>query len=185
MTESQHTAGSTLTNDPPVFLISVIMECRRVSRGDWSWPEWRVHGVTTARSAASDSAAGLETTRIDSEKDVERYLSTGLVMRFYRDAAEIYWHNLQGRQPSMFVVCRPRDAEETGSVLAPFLVTVDQSEAEAYIEGDDTVFAVPIPQDVYGRLERFVMDYYRPSQQRKRKRNKWSDNRDPDASRKH
>ncbi|MDH3640204.1 MAG: DUF3305 domain-containing protein [Gammaproteobacteria bacterium] len=183
MTESQNPVGSTLAGERQVFPISVIIERRRLSRGDWSWPEWRVHGIVAAKSP--DSAAGLESTRIHSERDVERYLWTGLAVRFYRDAAENYWHNLKGRQPSVFVICRPQDEEHTESLLAPFLVTVDPYEAEAYIEGDDTVFAVSIPPEVYGPLERFVIDHYQPSEKRKRKKSKWSDTRGQDPSRKH
>ncbi len=181
MTEPRPPAGTREVNDRPAFPISVVMERRQISRGNWSWPDWRVHAVIAARS----SAAELAFARIDSETEIERYLWTGLTMRLHRDAAENYWQNLQGQQPSMFVVCRSQEEEASGALMAPFLVTADQYEAEAYMEGDDTVFAVPIPADVYGHLERFVMDHYRPSAQRKRKRNRWSDKRGQDPSHRH
>ncbi len=171
------------THERLVFPVSIIMERRTVMRGDWSWPDWRVHGVLTADSP--QLPAHRQGTRIHADNDVERYLWTGLAICFHRDAAENYWQNLKGQQPSVFVVCRPEDDEDAASPQAPFLVTVDQYEAEAYMEGDDAVFAIPIPPEVYGPLERFVMDHYRPAEKRKRKRAKWSDTRDQNPPPRH
>ena len=55
----------------------------------------------------------------------------------------------------------------------PFLVSLSFDEAHAYLEGDDTVFAVDIPAEMYRWIESFVLAHYCPQQLKKRKRKNW------------
>ena len=87
-----------------------------------------------------------------------------------RDAAESYWHTLVGRRPSLYVACRG----DLDGAMKPCTVSADYDEAGAYMEADDTVFAVPIPPEVYRWLEAFVLRHYRPAPPRKRRRADWS-----------
>lgn len=164
------------------FEVSVIMERSEVRRGQWSYPQWTVSGVVAMDSVPT---GGLQKTQIHSDGEVDRYLWTGLSLVLYQDAAESYWYNLQGQQPSLFVVCRAADDDDPNSELVPVLVTADHDEGGAYLEGDDSVFVVPIPQEVYVALERFVVNHYMPQEKRKRKRNQLSDTRGQTPKRRH
>jgi hypothetical protein len=57
-------------------------------------------------------------------------------------------------------------------------VTANPDEASAHLEGDEQVFATPIPPEIYKELERFVVEYYVPRPRRKRKRKNWSKSAD-------
>lgn len=145
--------------------VRVLMRRSEVDRGTWSFPRWELLGVFPDR----EPPAG-RTHRVIHESgsalDVEW---TGLWVALFRDAAESYWYNLVGRQPSLFVICRPGDDID----LEPFTVSANYDEAGAHMETDDTVFSTPLPQAFVPRLEEFVMQHYRPEPPRKRKRRDW------------
>ncbi len=111
---------------------------------------------------------------IHGDADEAHFLWGGLRLDLYRDAAESYWVNLTGSQPSLFVLC----TEQEDAGLVPQLVTADQNEACSGVEGDDRVFAAPIPPEVYQRLEAFVVTHHVPREKRKRKRVDWSENQE-------
>ena len=54
-------------------------------------------------------------------------------------------------------------------------VSLSFDEAHAYLEGDDTVYAVDIPPELYRWTESFVLTHYCPQQMKKRKRRDWVD----------
>ena len=58
----------------------------------------------------------------------------------------------------------------------PSLVTADQDEAMSHQEGDDQVFSTAMPAEIYGQLERFVVENYKPEMKKKRKRTDWLKN---------
>ncbi len=57
----------------------------------------------------------------------------------------------------------------------PFLVTLSFDEAHAYLEGDQEVYAVDIPPELYRWSEAFVLSHYVPQKKRKRKLDNWKD----------
>jgi hypothetical protein len=133
----------------------------------WSVPSWRVVGVVAGADLPGREAYGRPVHSGDGE---EHFLWGGLQLELYRDAAESYWVNLTGRQPSLFVLC----TEDEQSMVTPRLVTADQNEACSGVEGDDRVFAAPIPPEVYRRIEAFVVAHHVPQEKRKRRRKDWS-----------
>jgi hypothetical protein len=157
-----------MTAGPRVTLpVTVIMGRRMVAGQGWRVPSWRVVGVVSGAELPGREARGVPV-RGDGEE--EQFLWGGLRLELYRDAAESYWVNLTGRQPSLFVLC----TEEEPAGLVPKRVTADQNEACSGVEGDDKVFAAPIPPDVYQHLEAFVVTHHMPQEKRKRKRTDWS-----------
>ncbi len=147
--------------------VAVIMGRRMVGRARWRVPSWWVVGVV-----AGENVPGGETraapVRCDGEE--EQFLWGGLRLELYRDAAESYWSNLIGQQPSLFILCN----ENEDGMLEPQSVTADAHEAGSGVEGDDRVFSVPIPPEVYQHLEHFVVEHHLPQEKRKRKRSDWS-----------
>lgn len=150
------------------FPVSVILQQQQLTRGPWTFPSWTVVGVVAGERIAGDE---LECQLIRAEDGKEQLLWRGLVVRLYRDAAESYWYNLVGRQPSLFVMCR--EDEEHG--LRPCHVSANYDEAGAYMEADEQVFSTPLPPEVYLWIEQFVVEHARPQAPKKRKRKNWTE----------
>ncbi|MGI9263336.1 MAG: DUF3305 domain-containing protein [Gammaproteobacteria bacterium] len=148
--------------------VTVIMERKQVSRGRWSVPSWQAAGVVAGGSLASSEASG---TPLRSNEDGERFLWGGVPLELHSDWAENYRYNLIGEKPRLFVIC----SEKLDGELCPVLVTANHDEACSHLEGDDQVFATPIPPEIYKQLERFVVEYCAPQRRRKRKRKNWSE----------
>lgn len=147
--------------------VAVILGRRIVSRSGWSVPSWRVVGVVSGDNLPGREARAVS---VHSDDDEEHFLWGGLRLDLYRDACDAYWSNLLGKQPSLFVLC----AEREDGLLEPMSVTADMHEASSGLEGDDKVFSVPAPPEIYLHLERFVIEHHVPQQRTKRKRTDWS-----------
>ena len=149
------------------FPVSVLLERRYRQRGRWPVNEWRVLGVVANGGGVQEQRRSV---RVDAES--EQVLWSGLRLELHKDSAESYWYNLTAEAPSVLVVCRCDD--EVSSELRPFLVLLDADEAGAYLEGDDSVFSVPMPPEIYQWLERYVVENYVPQAKKKRRRVDWS-----------
>ena len=157
-----------MTAGPRVTLpVAVVMARKTVTGKGWQVPSWRVVGVVSGAELAGREARGLS---IRSGGGEEHFLWGGLYLELFRDAAESYWANLTGSQPSLFVLC----TEEDQGRLVPKAVTADQDEACSGVEVSDRVFSAPIPPEVYQHLEAFVVAHHVPQEKRKRKRSEWS-----------
>ncbi|MEX1081356.1 MAG: DUF3305 domain-containing protein [Halofilum sp. (in: g-proteobacteria)] len=151
--------------------VRVLMRRSEIDRGAWSYPRWELTGILPD----PDPPPG-RVSRVVHETDRTLDLEwIGLSIPLFRDAAESYWYNLVGREPSLFVICRAG----TDIDLEPFLVTANYDEAGAHMEADDQVLATPLPQAFGPALEQFVMQHYRPEPPRKRQRTRWSDDESP------
>jgi hypothetical protein len=147
--------------------VAVILGRRMVARGGWKVPSWRAVGVVAGESLPGREARGVS---VRESEDEEHFLWGGLHLELYRDATEAYWTNLMGQQPSLFILC----SETVDGAIEPKIVTADMHEAGSGVEGDDRVFAAPIPPEVYHQLEHFVVEHHKPEVKRKRKRTDWS-----------
>jgi hypothetical protein len=147
--------------------VAVIMQRSQVRQGRWTVPTWRAVSVV-----AGDNLVGKGTgqTPIYEDENEAQFLWSGFSLELYRDQAEEYWYNLTSDKPSLFVICH----ESPGGELTPFRVAADQDSASVCCEGDDHVFAVPIPPEIYQRLEQFVVAHYVPKKPKKRKRKNWT-----------
>lgn len=149
--------------------VSVILQTKQVKQGPWSVASWDAVGVIPY-----DPEAGVQRKLLMRDGvDLQQYLWSGFRMHLYRDSAESYWYNLVGNNPSLYVLCH--EAPDGG--VEPFAVTANHDEASAGIEGDDRVYSVPIPPEIYRQLEAFVVQHYVPREKKVRKRKKWSDDK--------
>lgn len=147
--------------------VAVIMQRSQVQQGQWSVPSWRAVSVV-----AGDNLVGKGTgqTPIHENDHEAQFLWSGFSLELHRDQAEDYWYNLTSDNPSLFVICH----ESPDGELKPFRVTADPDSASVSLEGDDQAFAVPIPPEIYQRLEQFVVAHYVPKKPKKRKRRNWT-----------
>ncbi len=158
------------------FPVSVIMERREKQRDRWRFVEWKAVGVLTGEEHLSDTS---QRVTIHEDGGCRRVLWTNFCIRLVKDGAESYWSNLMAEQPSLFVVCR---REETDGEPEPFLVTVHYDQIIGHQEVDDDVYRLPLPQDIYQWLERYVVNNYEPEMKKKRKRADWSNPSNVQAS---
>ena len=154
------------TELPSVVPIDILME-RRPSSHQWLDYQWEVLGVVAGRE---DQEPGLR--QVNDLGDSQQFIMSGLQLRLFEDECESYYHNLKSPQPGCFVVAR-RDENDLDAAPEPFVVTLSFDEAHAYQEGDDLVYAVPIPAELYRWTEAYDINHYAPEKRIKRKRKDW------------
>ena len=151
---------------PNSFSVSVIMQSKP-SKSLWVDEVWDAIGLVVfdgdkTRTKSSDQGEN------------KQLIYSGLNVKLFLDECESYYHNLMSPEPSCFIVAREEneDGDET-EVPIPFLVTMSFDEAHAYLEGDDIVYAVAIPPELYQWTEAFVIQNYSAEKRTKRKRKDW------------
>ena len=144
------------------FPVSVIME-KRPSTNKWADYYWKAIGVIVGEQEAT------EPTLMQEQGEVQQYLIPGLQVQLYKDQCESYYHNMKSPQPSCYIIAY----KEENAMPAPFLVSMSFDEAHSYLEGDEEVYALPVPPELYVGTEAFMLDNYFPEKKLKRKRTNW------------
>jgi hypothetical protein len=178
------TAANTATELPGHFPVTVIMQRRRPAVSQWVDYIWTAIGVTvgdtidTTIDAAMDASiddtqdTAAEPRVVHLDDDVQLRIYSGYQVRLYVDECDSYYHNLVSPSPHCYIVVRQNEDEPP----RPFLVSLSFDEADAYAEGEDEVFVVDIPPELYRWSEAFVLTHYCPEQRKKRKRQDWWEN---------
>ena len=156
-----------MTSIPEHFLVSVVLESRP-SKSMWQDVYWSAVGVCGAGDTSEADVGSLEASIVNCG-EAEQYIYSPLKLRLFRDECESYYHNLMSPEPGCFIVAR----ENENGRPVPFLVSMSFDEVHAYQEGDDLVYAVPIPPELYRWMEAYVIENYAPIKRKKRKRKNW------------
>lgn len=158
------------------FPVSVIMQ-KSKSHNIWVDEIWEAIGVTVG--VQGDVDIGEETTPkiIFKQEGITQYLNTGFNLELFADECESYYYNLMSPTPRCFIV-----ADQNDDVPVPFMVSLSFDVAHSYLEGDETVYAVDCPPELYRWSEAFILNHYAPEKKIKRKRTNWKNDID---SRKH
>nr|CAA6830089.1 MAG: Unknown protein [uncultured Thiotrichaceae bacterium] len=145
------------------FPVSVIME-KRPPANKWADAYWKAIGLIVGEQESS------ELKLLQEQGDVQQYLVPNLQIQLYKDQCESYYHNMKSPKPSCYIIAnRPENA-----MPEPFLVSMSFDEAHAYLEGgDEEVYSVAIPPELYLWAEAYVIDNYFPEKKKKRKLNNW------------
>lgn len=159
---------------PDKMLMGVMFE-RCESDSPWLEYRWDVAGVV---SVAPETEDGFR--MITDSGDRQQYLYTSLVVLLHKDECESYYHNMKSPQPGCFVVAR-RSSDDENEAPEPFLITLSFDAAHSYQEGDDLVYAVPIPPELYQWSEAYVIEHYAPEKRKKRKRTDWKQGQKPES----
>ncbi len=150
---------------PDQMPISVVME-KVPSQHKWREFSYKAIGVIAGQSSSKNLIK-----KIHEENRVERYLYSGLYLKLFIDECESYYHNLMSPQPGCFVVANEMD--DPDEMPVPFLVSLSFDEAHAYLEGDELVYAVDIPAELYKWVEAYILSNYIAIKKTKRKRKDW------------
>jgi len=152
---------------PDKMPVSVIME-KRPSDHAWADFSFKAVGVVT-----SEALHDRQVKKIHQQNGVERFLFSGLSLQLYEDECESYYHNLMSPQPGCYVVAG--EPEDDTEVPEPYLVSLSFDEVHAYLEGDEHVYAVEIPPELYKWTEAFILTHYVATKKSKRKLKNWVD----------
>lgn len=150
------------TDKNKTFPVSVIMESSP-SSSPWADLSWRAIGI------CSIAGEQMNEEKVLRHGEVEQHIYADLNLRLFLDECESYYHNLMSPQPGCFIVAR----ENTDGRPVPFLVSLSFDEAHAYHEGDDLVYSVPVPPELYRWAEAYIVENYLPVKRKKRKRKDW------------
>lgn len=151
---------------PGHFPVTVIMERQTAQVSQWVDYVWKAVGITVGSSHDMPS----EPRVIENEDDVQLHFHSGYQVKLHVDECASYYHNLMSPSPRCYIVVQQEDNDD---IPVPFLVSLSFDEAHAYLEGDDTVYVVDIPAELYRWTEDFVLAHYCPEQRKKRKRKDW------------
>ena len=149
---------------PETMPISVVME-KRPSTHEWADFSYQAVGVVCG-------GEGTESIRkIREEKDLEQFLVSGLSLTLYEDECESYYHNLMSPKPGCFIVADNND--DNAQMPVPYLVSLSFDEVHSYLEGDEQVYAVDIPPELYKWTEAYILTHYIAIKKTKRKLKDW------------
>ncbi len=150
---------------PQKKTVSVIME-KRVADNAWIDYSYRALGVVVG-----ESGEDRQIKKIFTDGEVEHYLVTGLTLELYEDECESYYHNLMSPKPGCFIVAD--ETNDLDEMPLPYLVSMSFDEVHAYLEGDEQVYAVEIPAELYQWAEAFILTHYVATKKVKRKLKNW------------
>jgi hypothetical protein len=153
---------------PESFPISVILESKP-AKSKWVDLVWQVVGITVGHST---DELDDEIRLVRSSGDTNQYLFSGLKVALYKDECESYYHNMMTPTPRAYVVAHVDDNE---AAPEPFLVSMSFDEAHAYLEGEDEIYDVDIPPELYVWVEAYVLINYVAEKRKKRKRVDWKE----------
>jgi len=150
---------------PGYFPVIVVMERRPAEVSAWVDHIWKAVGVTVGNTLDSQHES-----MVEQQDGFRLYIYPGYQVNLHIDECDSYYHNLMSPSPQCYVIVRQ---DEEDDEPRPFIVSLSFDEAHAYLEGDDTVFAVDMPAELYRWTESFVLTHYCPQQLKKRKRKDW------------
>lgn len=156
---------------PDSLALAVVMEKKPSSH---LWAEFRYDAIgVLVREDDSESAV----TCIYQDEGTEHFLVTGLTLRLHLDECESYYHNLMSPEPGCFIVAsQPDDSDD---MPLPYLVSLSFDEVHAYLEGDEQIYSVDIPAQLYQWAEAYVLTHYVAIKKTKRKLKNWHETEKP------
>ncbi len=158
------------TELPDRMHVAVMME-KKPSSHPWAEYSYQALGVVVRAGEEEKSV-----TRVYENDGVEHYLVTGLGIQLHEDECESYYHNLMSPEPGCFLVA---DQPEDDEMPIPYLASLSFDEVHAYLEGDEQVYSVEIPRELYQWAEAYVLTHYVAIKKTKRKLKNWRETETP------
>lgn len=150
---------------PNRMAVAVVME-KKPSTHPWADYAYDALGVVVKGDIEE-----ADITRVYQDGEVEHFLCTGLGVQLHVDECESYYHNMMSPEPGCFIVAEtPEDPSE---MPEPYLVSLSFDEVHSYLEGDEQIYSVPIPPELYKWAEAYVLTHYVAIKKTKRKLKNW------------
>jgi len=156
---------------PERMNLGVVME-KQPSTHPWADYRYDAIGVVVRTGNEEKSVS-----RIYEDGNVEHFLVAGLSLQLHVDECESYYHNLMSPEPGCFIVAdQPDNSDE---MPVPYLVSLSFDEVHAYLEGDEQIYSVPLPPELYRWAEAYVLTHYVAIKKTKRKLKNWRETEKP------
>lgn len=141
---------------PSSCAVSVIME-RAVLANKWASERWLAKGVI-----CDGTPAGAGERIIVQRDDITQILYPGCGISLVREEAEGYFLNLSSPHPRVFVLWRMHD-----DVARPEMLSVSYHEGSRWMDSEENVDGVPLPDELRPWLAQFAAEHYRPEPRKK------------------
>jgi hypothetical protein len=144
------------------FPVSVVME-RVALQSRWQSETWQLAGVLPADPDMA--GAGSATRVLVDRAGLRQVMIPGFEAVVYPDEAEGYFLNVTSAEPRIFVMWR---LSEDGTDATPHAVTLSYNEAGRWMDAQEKVESVTIPENIYSELVAWVRENYRPPEKKER-----------------
>jgi hypothetical protein len=145
----------------PRLTVAVRMERRRQPN---QWEDW---SFRVAEVVLDEGGFGTEPRLLHDDGQTAQWLYPGLEVALYRDEAEGYYLNLSSGNPVWFVTWRIGESDPP--VPRPEIVTVSYNEAGRWLDAQERVDNLPLPDAVRAGLQAYADEHYRPEPKRRQR----------------
>lgn len=145
----------------PSLQVAVVMQRERQPN---QWEAWRHSVVEVVEDV---EAFGKQPRLLHEAAGVARYLHPGFQLELFRDEGEGYHLNLTSGAPVWFVMWRIDD--EDPSLALPQQVSLSYNEAGRWLDAQERVDNVPLPEDVRAWLAEYTQANYAPEARQRRR----------------
>ena len=116
------------------------------------WQPWR---WVLAEVVLQQDGFGREPRRLYQRENEEAWLYPAMTVELFKDDAEGYYLNLTTPNPCWFVLWRMQD-----EIAVPVMVSLSYHDAGRWLDAQETVEQVPVPEDVRSWLQAFVDEHH-------------------------
>lgn len=145
----------------PRIEVAVVIE-REAQPNRWEDWRFRIDGVLP-----HEAGTGGEPRVLRDDGRRRHTLYPGFAVELFADEGEGYYLNLTSGAPAWFVMWRVDDADP--SRAWPEIVTVSYNEAARWLDAQERVDPVPLPNEVRDWLQAFTEANYRPEPKQRRR----------------
>lgn len=129
----------------------------------WQSEKWQLAGVLPDDRGSREPRILLE------REGLLQKIHPGYALVIYPDEGEGYYLNITSPEPRVFVTWRMSEDE---SEAIPHLLTLSYNEAARWMDAQEKVDSVAIPEDIYSELVGWVQTNYQPPEKKQRIRPK-------------
>ena len=154
--------------DKPSFPVCVVME-RIATTNRWQSEKWQLSGVLPDDRRATESRILIE------REGLLQKIHPGFMLVIHADEGEGYYLNITSPEPRVFATWRMNEDENEA---IPHMVTLSYNEAARWMDAQEHVDSVAIPEDIYSELVGWVEANYQPPEKKQRIRPKSFESKD-------
>jgi hypothetical protein len=151
-----------MSADRPTVQVAVVME--REARPN-RWEDWRFEVIEVVPDDDGGFGDAVQVLRDDGRR--RRTLHPGFVLQLFADEGEGYHLNLTSGAPVWFVMWRLDD--EDPSQARPAAVSLSYNEAGRWLDAQERVDNVPLPEAARQWLQAWTDVHYRPGPKQRRR----------------
>ena len=135
----------------------------------WQREKWQLAGVLPDDQSQSEPRVLIE------REGLLQKIHPGFSLVIFNDEGEGYYLNITSPEPRVFVTWR---MNENDTEAIPHLLTLSYNEAARWMDAQEKVDSVPIPEDIFSELVAWVEANYQPPMKKERIRPKSFESKD-------